>query len=227
MGTADHQARILCVDDDRDIAEILLAILSDEGYEVSFLYDTSNDALPRAVGRLEPDVVLLDSSSSIEYGEGWQLAASLGDRRRPIPVVMFTAHARDAAEARAGTSQRSRDARFAAIVPKPFDLDELLAAVELAAGRSTPFDRGPRAEQQRTKELVEALNRHGATDVKPSALREWALFKDRAGDLVQLYWWQLRGAYQVGRYSEDGDLEMIGQFFERDLAIELALPVAS
>lgn len=219
----DASPKVLCVDDDRDIAEVLQAILTDEGYQVSFLYDTSDDSLPRAVGRLEPDVVLLDSSSSVEYGEGWQLAAGLGARRRPIPVVMFTAHARDADEARAGTSQRAQDAGFTAIVAKPFDLDELLAAVALAAGRSTPFDRSQRGENRRTKELVAALNNSGATAVKPSTLREWALFNDAAGNLLQLYWWQLRGAYQVGRYRENGDLEMIGQFFDRDLAIEMAL----
>lgn len=37
------------------------AILVDEGYLVSALYDLTDDALLRAVGRLEPDVVLLDS----------------------------------------------------------------------------------------------------------------------------------------------------------------------
>jgi CheY-like chemotaxis protein len=42
---------------------------------------------------------------------------------------MFTAHKADLAEARAGQTERSAAAEFAAILPKPFDLDELLAAV--------------------------------------------------------------------------------------------------
>lgn len=41
---------------------------------------------------------------------------------------------------------------------------------------------------------------------------------------MQLYWWQQRGVYQVGRYTEDGLLQMIGQFVSLDAAIDLALP---
>ena len=39
--------RVLCVDDDRDIAEIVQAVLADEGYAISCLYSTENDALRR------------------------------------------------------------------------------------------------------------------------------------------------------------------------------------
>ena len=55
-------------------------------------------------------------------------------------------------------------------------------------------------------------------------MREWALFRDRTDRLVQLYWWQDRGVYQVGRYNNDGVMKMLGQFVDRDAAIELALP---
>ena len=51
---------ILCVDDDRDVVEVVQAILEDEGYAVSCLYDLTDDALLRTIGRLEPDAVLLD-----------------------------------------------------------------------------------------------------------------------------------------------------------------------
>ncbi|HEX6655323.1 MAG TPA: response regulator [Candidatus Limnocylindria bacterium] len=218
------RAKVLCVDADRDIAEILLAVLTDEGYDVSLLYDVAADAVLRAVGRVEPDAVLLDTSGSVNYGEGWQIAASIHARPRPVPVVMFTAHAREVAEARAGTSPRSRDAAFVAVLPKPFELDELLVTVAAAARGSTPFEHSQRAENRRTRELVAALAARGATNIKPSALREWALFSDDGGHLVQLYWWQLRGVYQVGRYDEEGLLVMLGQVLDRDLAIDLVLP---
>ena len=48
---------MLCVDDDQDIAEVVEAILTDEGYEVACLFTLDDDALRRAVGRLEPDCV--------------------------------------------------------------------------------------------------------------------------------------------------------------------------
>jgi CheY-like chemotaxis protein len=38
---------ILCVDDDRDVVEVVQAILEDEGYAVSCLYDLTDDALGR------------------------------------------------------------------------------------------------------------------------------------------------------------------------------------
>lgn len=220
----DSPVSVLCVDDDRDVAEVVQAILTDEGYQVSCLYELADDALFRAAGRLEPDVVLLDSTSATDYGNAWKLAAELHHRHRPVPVVMFTAHVGAVDEAEKGTSPRATEAAFAAIVPKPFHLDELLEAVATAGGRSVPFDRSGGAEAARTKALVKALEARGATEVRPSRMREWALFRDPHGRLVQLYWWQARGAYQVGRYKDNGQMVMVGQFVDRDAAIELALP---
>jgi CheY-like chemotaxis protein len=224
MAGPSERRTILCVDEDRDIAEILQALFTDEGYATSCLYHVENDAVMRAVGRLEPDVVLLDSGNPADYGASWQLAAALHTRPRPVPVVMFTAHQSALDEAREGTTQRAEAAAFAAIVGKPFDIDELLVTVARAAGRSVPFDRSTVAEASRTKELVKALRLHGAADIKPSKMREWALFRDRAGSLVQIYWWQQGGVYEVGRYRDTGEMTMIGQFVDRDLAIELVLP---
>lgn len=217
-------ARVLCVDDDRDVAEVVQAILEDAGYEVSCLYELADDALLRALGRLEPDVILLDSASGTAYGGSWDLAAEITHRRRPVPVVMFSGHSADASEAREGGSTRADAAQFAAVVLKPFHLDELLAAVATAAGRSTPFEQSEAADARRTDELVAALQARGATDVRPSRMREWALFRDARGRLVQIYWWQNRGVFQVGRYRDSGQLVMLGQFVDRDAAIEVALP---
>ncbi|HEV3486092.1 MAG TPA: response regulator, partial [Vicinamibacterales bacterium] len=146
----EHAASVLCVDDDRDVAEVVQAILEDDGYAVSCLYELADDALLRAVGRLEPDVVLLDSASATEYGGSWDLASRIANRRRPVPVVMFTAHSADAREASAGTSARAESAHFAATVLKPFHVDELLAAVATAASGSLRFDRSETGDTRRT-----------------------------------------------------------------------------
>ena len=216
-------ARVLCVDDDRDVAEVVQAALTDEGYEVSCLYDVSPDTLKRTVGMLEPDCVLLDGGGHTAYGGGWRGAANLYTRHRRVPVIMFTAHSADAAEGAEGSTDRAREAHFAAILPKPFDLDALIAAVAEAVGQSDPFERGAAAEERRTEELVDALRRAGATDIRPSTLREWATFRDPSGALVQLYCWQERGVYQVGRYTDEGTLRMVGQLTDRDAAIDLAM----
>ena len=222
--SGEGRPSVLCVDDDRDIAEIVQAVLADEGYAISCLYSLEDNALLRTVGRLEPDCVLLDSAQHGSYADGWAAAASLAARHRPLPVVMFTAHAHDASEARERASPRARAADFAAVLEKPFDLDKLLETVERATGRSVAFDRSGAGETHRTKELVAALKQHGATDIQPSKRREWATFVDKRGRLCQLYWWQGRGVYQVGRYGEDGRMTMLGQFVDRDAAIDAALP---
>ena len=108
----------------------------------------------------------------------WDLAAGIRNRSRPVPVVMFTAHAQDVAEAEEATSDRATQAGFAAILAKPFTLDDLVETVARAVGRSEPFDRSRGAEESRTRELVRALKARGATDVRPSKMREWALFRD-------------------------------------------------
>jgi CheY-like chemotaxis protein len=221
---APPRPSVLCVDDDRDVVAVVEAILEAEGYAVASLYDLSDDALLRTIGQLEPDAVLLDGLARASYGGSWDLAASIGKRSRPVPVVMFTAHRSDAAEAEEGTSERAAHAGFTAILPKPFRLDDLVETVGRAVGRAEPFDRSRRAEESRTRQLVEALRARGATDVRPSKMREWALFRDQDGAWRQLYWWQARGVYQLGRYRDSGQLVMIGQFIDREAALEVALP---
>ena len=217
-------ASVLIVDDDRDIAELVEGILTDEGFTVSCLFDLQLEALLEMVGRLEPDCVLLDSSGTGDYGGSWEWATRLTRRERPIPVIMFTAYQTATEEAEAATSERSWAAGFSGVVHKPFELEDLLAAVAKAVGESTSFDLSPRAEAARTRALVEHLEEGGATDIRPSTLREWVTFRTPAGNLVKLYWWQRRGVYLVGRYASDRNiLEPLGHFAERDVAISVAL----
>jgi CheY-like chemotaxis protein len=216
--------RVLLVDNDEDVTGLVNAILTDEGYAVTALNDTDHASVAAAVGRVEPDCILLDSAEGPAFGGSWGEAAYLSRRDRAVPAVMFTAHADAVAEARDQATERAREANFAAIVPKPFTLDELLDAVGNAAGRSRRFSHSEAADRQRTAELVEQLRAAGATDIRTSERREWATFispHDR--HLYQLYWWQLKGLYMIGRYDEDARLEMIGQFFERSAAISAAL----
>jgi DNA-binding response OmpR family regulator len=53
---------VLIVDDDRDIAELVEAVLTDASYTVSLLHQLEPEMVVAAVGRLEPDCLLLDSS---------------------------------------------------------------------------------------------------------------------------------------------------------------------
>jgi DNA-binding NtrC family response regulator len=225
MPAADERlgARILVIDDDHDVGEVVAAILGDEGYDVTTLERISDEAVRAAIGRLEPDCILLDGAEATEYAEAWVTAADVRHRQRPIPTVMFTAHSIDAAEAVEATSKRAAEAGFTAVLRKPFHLDELVATVERAVATSVPFNQSERAEHGRTEELVARLTAAGARDVRPSARREWANFRNAAGDEMQLYWWQAAGAYLVARYSTDGArLELVGHYYGLEAAIRAA-----
>ena len=49
--------RILCADDDRNIGATVQAILAEEGYDVSCLFEITDEALHREISRLEPDCI--------------------------------------------------------------------------------------------------------------------------------------------------------------------------
>ena len=131
-----NRGRILCVDDSPGIVALVQDALGDEGYEVSRLTEFSDEALVAAIDRIKPDCVLLDSATSTSFERSWQTAASIRRRRPSVAVVMFSAHVADSVEAAANLSERARLADFAAVLLKPFHLDELLAAVSTAMASS-------------------------------------------------------------------------------------------
>ena len=217
-------ATVLVVESDPVIGELVRAVLVDEGYTVELLGPVAPDAIRVAVGRTEPDCVLLDGESPLGYGTSWGEAAWLSGRSRHVPVVMLSADAGAAEEAAEHRSARSQDAAFAAVLPKPFELDDLLDAVARAVGESVPFDVSAAAETARTAALVRRLREAGARDVRPSNRREWASFRAPDGALVQLYWWQTDGVYYAVRHEEaGGEVRRIGRFHDLDTAVALAI----
>lgn len=133
--SAPRPPSILIVDNDPDIINVITMTLAEENFEVHTLSDVHEAALLRAVDEIEPDCVLLDSSSHDGYGSSWDLAAMLARRPRPVPVIMFTAHRKDTDEANENTSTRSKAARFAGVLAKPFAIDNLFDVVATAIDR--------------------------------------------------------------------------------------------
>ncbi len=150
--------RILCIDDDRNVGATVQAILTEEGYDVSCLVEITDDAMHRAIDELEPDCILLDSASATSYHQSWDAASWIRQRARSVPVIMFSAHSEASREAQANLTDRSREAGFAAVVPKPFTLDELITAVATAVGRSRPFDHVARADARRDASLARSTS---------------------------------------------------------------------
>jgi len=201
-----NRGSVLVVEDDPVVGDVVLTLLLDEGYAVALLGVAllgvpSPDAIRAAVGRLEPDCILLDGTGSgSKYGKSWAHAAWAHARHRPVPVVMFTGDPAALAEAEARESARS--AAIYAVAARPFDIDDLLDTVACAVGSVLRFDRSAAAEMGRTAALVARLSAAGATDVRSSTRREWMNFY--AGDaLTVLYWSQRDGAYYVLRQPQE------------------------
>lgn len=105
--------RVLVVDDDREIRELLVDLLSTEGYEVSAAGDGQR-ALAEARAR-RPDVILLDLMMPIM--NGWEFRdAQLKDLElASVPVVIVSAF--------------DDTLDVAAVLRKPFQIEEVLATV--------------------------------------------------------------------------------------------------
>lgn len=109
--------RVLVVDDDSDILSLVRLVLSEEGYEVDTALN-GGDALA-LLHETEPDLIYVDLA--MPAMNGWEfLRAMRAEQLAPrTPVVLMSATALSEAELSA--------ARAAGHLPKPFDLDVLVA----------------------------------------------------------------------------------------------------
>jgi CheY-like chemotaxis protein len=86
------KAKILTVDDDRDLVEALRIVLESGGYEVVAAYDAET-----GLGKVrseKPDVVLLDvmmPSATEGFHFVWKLRNLEGEYFRSVPVIVLTA----------------------------------------------------------------------------------------------------------------------------------------
>jgi len=113
---------VLVVENTPAVAHVLAALLESEGYGVMIARTLSlGETVLRTV---RPSLVIADSfaATAVAALDG---LAPLRDLARPAPVMLFTAH-RDLGEAAV------RDAGFAGLLPKPFDIDALLDRVATA-----------------------------------------------------------------------------------------------
>jgi DNA-binding response OmpR family regulator len=113
------RARILVVDDEADILDLLSELLGESGYEVARASD-GREAI-RALFHAQPDIVLLDVA--MPELDGWQTLERIRDVS-DLPVLMLTA--------RAGEDDKVRGLRAGAndYVTKPFSTRELLARID-------------------------------------------------------------------------------------------------
>ncbi len=119
----DTNAKIMVVDDEPGITEIVDAFLTTAGYEVA-VENTSEGALKRAKAWV-PDIILLDIMMPVMDGYDVCAALKKDQRTADIPVVFLTG--KDARDDQ-GRSFKSGGNLF---VKKPFSCERLLDIVKI------------------------------------------------------------------------------------------------
>src|SRR2546430_14761260 len=127
-----QQGRVLVVEDERDVADLIRYNLTKEGYDVAAA-PTGSDALKRA-REVPPDLVLLDIL--VPQLNGWEVCRRLKQDAdtKNIPVIMVTGRVEEGDKV-LGFEMGADD-----YVTKPFSPRELLARIRAVARRGRPGD---------------------------------------------------------------------------------------
>lgn len=122
-------ARILVVEDEADIRDLLQIVLTAQGYEVATA-ENGRDGLDQ-LGRFAPDLVLLDLAMPELDGMGFLKGKSKLFDRRDVPVIVLSARDKN------GDVMRAMEMGADNYITKPFDTELVLASIErlLAATR--------------------------------------------------------------------------------------------
>jgi two-component system KDP operon response regulator KdpE len=120
-------ARILVIEDDRALRQVLASALESGGYQVEQAADGA--AGVQAVRSKAFDVVLLDIG--LPFVDGWQVLSTLEGRR--IPSVIVISARGDQAD-----KVRALDMGADDYLAKPFGSDELLARLRAVLRRAQP-----------------------------------------------------------------------------------------
>ena len=112
--------RILLIEDEIPIAEVIKQGLEGAGYSVTAVHDGPAGLAKARDGRW----ALLILDVMLPGLDGWELCRTLRDERDPTPILMLTA--RDAVSDRVQGLELGADD----YLPKPFDFAELVARVQ-------------------------------------------------------------------------------------------------
>lgn len=117
--------RVLIGEDEPPVAEALQAALESLGYAVAGIAHDGIDTLAKAEA-LDPQLILLDIR--MPQMDGVEAAGKIM-ARRPVPIILITAHAESS------LIERAVQAGVMAYLVKPFKPQELAAAIRIALAR--------------------------------------------------------------------------------------------
>jgi two-component system phosphate regulon response regulator PhoB len=111
--------KILVIEDNPDIKEVLDYILKDNGHEV---IPCSDGASLATLDRLKPDIILMDDILSVTRGSEFCQRLKSDDATKNIPVILISAmtNIKDTA-AKCGAD---------AYIEKPFNIDNLTEVIQ-------------------------------------------------------------------------------------------------
>lgn len=121
--------KVLIVDDDTNICELLRLYLEKDGYDVIVAND--GEAAVAAAGEKNLDIILLDIM--LPKLDGWQVCREIR-KTSDIPIIMITAKG-ETFDKVLGLELGADD-----YVVKPFDAKEVVARVKAVLRRSSPDD---------------------------------------------------------------------------------------
>ena len=129
-----HLPRILIVEDEPAIAELIAVNLRHGGFNVAVAQDSVT--AQREIDAVLPDVILLDwmlpGQSGVSLARHWRKQ----ERSKSIPILMLTARG-DEPDKVAGLDAGADD-----YITKPFSTQELLARIRAVLRRRTPESAG-------------------------------------------------------------------------------------
>ncbi len=137
------KGKILIVDDDENICELLRLYLEKDGYETSIAHDGQ-----QAISTFQseaPDLILLDIM--LPKLDGWQVCREIRKESR-VPIIMLTAKG-ETFDKILGLELGADD-----YVSKPFDAKEVLARVKAVLRRTMSPEEGEGKKEVRYDKLI-------------------------------------------------------------------------
>ena len=137
------QNKILIVDDDENICELLNLYLKKDGFDTSIAYN-GRQAVELAE-KYNPDLILLDIM--LPELDGWQVCREIR-KKSEVPIIMLTAKG-ETFDKILGLELGADD-----YVTKPFDTKEVVARIKAVLRRSNESEKAERIEEVRYDKLV-------------------------------------------------------------------------
>lgn len=123
--------RILLIEDDPSIAELVTILLTDAGYAVDRVADMREGARYLDAGK--PEMIVLDVPLPRKHSIEWLAMCKRDPRFAGVPVVVLSS---------VGATPFRNTAAPAAIIEKPFDIDDLCGTVDRLARQHATYLHG-------------------------------------------------------------------------------------